>query len=48
VHELLGGAGTSINLVAGEDHEMEEDEEWYINVVRVEQGEDDWQELDEN
>ncbi len=36
VHELLGGKDASINLVAGEDHEIEEDEEWYVNVIRIE------------
>jgi hypothetical protein len=48
VHELLRGAGASVNLVAGEDHEVEEDEEWYVNVIRAEQGEDDWQESDDS
>jgi hypothetical protein len=36
VHELIGGVDTSVNLVTGEDHETEEDEEWYVNIVRVE------------
>ncbi len=52
-HELLGGVGASVNLIAGGDHESEEDEEWYVNIIRVEQeGEDQkefndsWLELD--
>jgi hypothetical protein len=48
VHELLGGVDGSVNLVAAEDHEMEEDEEWYVNIVRVEREEDDQQELDDS
>jgi hypothetical protein len=47
VHDLLGGAGASVNLVAEEDHEAEEDEEWYVNIIRAEQEEDDWRGLDD-
>jgi hypothetical protein len=40
-HELLGEADTSINLVAGEDCDSDDDEEWWVNTVRVgEEGED--------
>jgi hypothetical protein len=35
-HELLGEVNASINLVAGEDYESIEDEEWWVNMVRVE------------
>ncbi len=48
VYELLGGVDVSVNLVAGEDHGMEEDEEWYVNLVRVEREEDDRQEFDDS
>jgi hypothetical protein len=48
VHELLGGVDVNVNLVAGEDHGMEEDEEWYVNIVRVEREEDDRQEFDDS
>jgi hypothetical protein len=48
VHELLGGVNVSVNLVTGEDHEMEEDVGWYVNIARVKQEEDDWQELDDS
>jgi hypothetical protein len=48
VHELLGGVDGSVNLVAAEDHKMEEDEEWYVNIVRVEREEDDQQEFDDS
>ncbi len=47
-HELLGGVDASINLVAEEDHGMEEDEDLYVNVARVGQEEDDWQEPDDS
>ncbi len=36
-HELLGEVNASINLVAGEDYESDEDEEWWVNIVRVEE-----------
>jgi hypothetical protein len=48
VQELLGGADVSINLITAEDHGMEEDEDLYVNIARVEQEEDDWQELDDS
>ncbi len=46
VHELLGGMGASVNLVAGESHEVEEDKDLYVNIVRGQQEENDGQELD--
>jgi hypothetical protein len=48
VHELLGGVDASVNLVAEEDHEMEEDEDLYVNIARIGQEEDDWQEPDDS
>ncbi len=48
MHELLRGVDVSVSLVAGEDHGMEEDEEWYVNIVRVEREEDDQQEFDDS
>jgi hypothetical protein len=40
-HEVLGEVDASINLVAGEDCDSDEDEEWWVNTVRVgEEGED--------
>jgi hypothetical protein len=40
-HKLLGEVNASINLVAGEDYESDEDEEWWVNTVRIEgEGED--------
>ncbi len=48
VHELLGGVDASVNLVAEEDHEMEEDKDLYVNVARIGQEEDDWQEPDDS
>ncbi len=34
--ELLGEVDASINLIAGEDCDSDEDEEWWVNTVRVE------------
>jgi hypothetical protein len=40
-HTLLGEVDASVNLVTGEDCDSEEDEEWWVNTVRVEgEGED--------
>jgi hypothetical protein len=36
VHKLLGKVDASINLIAEED-ESDEDEEWYVNTIRIEQ-----------
>jgi hypothetical protein len=33
---LLGEVDASVNLVAEEDGDPEEDEEWWVNTVRVE------------
>jgi hypothetical protein len=38
----------SVNLVAEEDLEMEEDEDLYINIARIGAEEDDWQEPDDS
>ncbi len=43
VHELLGEADASVNLAAEEDDE-EDDGDLYVNVARISQEEDDWQE----
>jgi hypothetical protein len=48
VHQLLGGVDASVNLVAEEDREMEEDEDLYVNIARIGQEEDDWQEPDDS
>jgi hypothetical protein len=47
VHKLLGGTDASVNLVAEGDLEAEEDEDLYVNVARIRQEEDDWQEPDD-
>ncbi len=44
-HELLGEVNASINLIAGEDYESDEDEEWWVNVVRVEEERENLQEF---
>ncbi len=48
MHELLGGVDASVNLVAEEGHGVEEDEDLYVNIARVEQEEHDLQELDDS
>ncbi len=40
-HALLGEANASINLVAEGDYDSEEDEEWWVNTIRVEGEEED-------
>jgi hypothetical protein len=42
VHDLLGRADASVNLITEEDDE-EDDGDLYINVARIGQEEDDWQ-----
>ncbi len=44
---MLGGTDASVNLVAEGDLEAEEDEDLYVNVARIRQEEDDWQEPDD-
>ncbi len=45
-HALLGEVDASVNLIAGEDADPEEDEEWWVNTVRVEQEEENPAELE--
>jgi hypothetical protein len=45
-HALLGEVDASVNLVAGEDSDPEDDEEWWVNTVRVEREEEDPAELE--
>jgi hypothetical protein len=47
-HELLGEADASINLVAGEDCDSDEDEEWWVNTVRVEEEGEDLEEPEDS
>jgi hypothetical protein len=37
VHELLGEKSAGLNLVAEDEYESEEDEEWWIGTVRMEE-----------
>ncbi len=48
VHELLGGVDASVNLITEEGHEIEEDEDLYVNIARIGEEEDDWQEPDDS
>jgi hypothetical protein len=48
VLELLGGVDVSVNLVAEEGHGVEEDEDLYVNIARIGQEEDGWQEPDDS
>jgi hypothetical protein len=47
MHDLLGGADASVNFVVEEDDE-EDDGDLYVNVARIGQEEDDWQEPDDS
>jgi hypothetical protein len=35
VHQLLGGVDASVNLVAEEGREAEEDEDLYVNIAKI-------------
>jgi hypothetical protein len=48
VHELLEGVDASVNLVAEEEYEVGEDKDLYVNIARIGQEEDDWQEPDDS
>ncbi len=44
-HRLLGENDASVNLITEGDHESEEEEEWWVNAVRAEEGEEDMEEV---
>jgi hypothetical protein len=46
VYEQLGGTDASVNLA--EEDDEEDDEDLYVNMARVGQEEDDWQEPDDS
>jgi hypothetical protein len=52
VHELMGEESASVNFVAEEEYESEEDEEWWVGTVRVgevrEEEEETLEEIDES
>jgi hypothetical protein len=52
VHELLGEESVGVNLVAEGEYESEEDEEWWVGTVRMEEaeeeGEETLEEIDES
>jgi hypothetical protein len=43
-HRLLGEGDASVNLITEGDH-GEEEEEWWVNTVRAEEGEEDMEEV---
>jgi hypothetical protein len=47
VHKLLGEESASVNLVVEDECESEEDEEWWVGTVRVEEGEEEEEEEEE-
>jgi hypothetical protein len=48
VHKLLGEESTGVNLVAEGEYESEEDEEWWVGTVRIEDmGEEEEETLEE-
>jgi hypothetical protein len=44
-HRLLGGSDASVNLATGDDYELEEEEEWWVNTVRAGREEEDLEEV---
>ncbi len=47
VHKLLGEESAGVNLVAEDGYESEEDEEWWVGTVRIEDmGEETLEEID--
>jgi hypothetical protein len=49
VHKLLGESGASVNLVAEGEYESEEDEEWWVGTVRIEEEqEENMEEIDDS
>jgi hypothetical protein len=48
-HKLLGVESVGVNLVAEDDYESEEDEEWWVGTIRIEpeEGEEAPEEVDE-
>ncbi len=50
MHELMGEESASVNFVAEDEYESEEDEEWWVGTVRVgeaqEEEEETLEELD--
>ncbi len=45
--ELLGEVSASISFVTGEDYESDEDEEWWVNIDRVEEEGENLQEFED-
>jgi hypothetical protein len=41
VHELLGEEHVGVNMVAGDECESDEDENWWVGVVRVEEAQEE-------
>jgi hypothetical protein len=48
VHELLGEESAVVNLVTEGEYESEEDEEWWVGTIRIEEGEETLEEMDES
>jgi hypothetical protein len=46
-HKLLGEADACVNLATGNGCESDEDEEWWVNTVRVEEEEENLEELED-
>jgi hypothetical protein len=44
VHKLLGEESARVNLVAEGEYESEEDEEWWVGTVRIEEVEEEEEE----
>jgi hypothetical protein len=47
VHKLLGKNSAIVNLIAEGEYELEEDEEWWVGTVRVEEEEEEEESIEE-
>ncbi len=46
-HKLLGEGDACVNLATGDNYESEEEEEWWVNTVRVEEEEENLEEMED-
>ncbi len=47
-HRLLGEGDVCVNLATGSDHESEEEEEWWVSTVKVEEEDEGLEEVEDS
>jgi uncharacterized protein YifE (UPF0438 family) len=47
-HKLLGKGDACVNLATGDNYELDEEEEWWVNTVRVEEEEEGLEEMEDS